>query len=79
MIDDKRRAMFSDLYRLAEYYECPPFKPGDFDGNADWFVTAQDDVLIPFLKKHSEPLAQELAFAIVEDANRLAKIANGVN
>lgn len=78
MIDQNRREMFSDLYRLAEYYERPPFRDRDYDWNADWFVKAQDEVLLPFLSKHPETLAQELAFAIVDDANRLAKIANGV-
>ena len=32
VIDPKRREMFVDLYRLAEYYERPPFVSGDIAG-----------------------------------------------
>ena len=76
MIDPKRREMFSDLYRLAEYYENPPFIPGGIDHNAEWFGTAMDEVLYPFLKKHTDQMALDLAMDIVEDANRKAVLAN---
>ena len=73
MISSDRRTMFTDLYRLAEFYEQPPFQPGDIDGNANWFVMAQEKALIPFLTKHgNDKMAIELAMAILEDANRQA-------
>ena len=73
MIDPNRRKMFSDLYRLAEFYEQPLFQPGDIDGNANWFVMAQERALKPFLMQHgSDELAVGLAMAILEDANRQA-------
>jgi hypothetical protein len=72
-----RREMFTDLYRIAEHYEDPPFQPGDIDGNADWFVKAQDEMLKPFLLKYQDStLATELAFAVVEDASRKAAEMN---
>ena len=77
MIDPKRREMFTDLYRLAEFYEKPPFQPGDIEQNANWFVKAQEEQLDPFLMKHHDQMAVDLALAIVEDANRQAKEANG--
>jgi len=77
MISDKRREMFGDLYRLAEGYEKPPFRPGDIDGNAEWFVTAQEDQLMPFLKKYQgDKLAADLAFAVVDAASRQAAEMN---
>ena len=77
VIDPKRRQMFADLYRLAEYYEQPPFKPGDIEGNANWFLKANDEALCPFFKKYPEDqLAGDLAVAIVDDANRKALAAN---
>lgn len=70
MISEKRRDMFGDLYRLAEYYEAPPFKPGDIDGNADWFVKAQEEMLVPFLNKYpGDQLAINLAMCILDDAS----------
>lgn len=77
VIDPKRREMFADLYRLAEYYERPPFRPGDIEGNANWFLKANDEALFPFVKKYPEDqLAYDLVLAIVEDANRKALEAN---
>ena len=77
MKNQMRREMFSDLYRIAEVYEDPPFHPGDIDGNADWFVKAQDDVLKPFLLKYQDSfLATELAMAVVDDASRKAAEMN---
>lgn len=77
MIDQRRREMFTDLYRLAEYYESPPFKPGDIDGNADWFVNANKETLIPFLQKYDgDQLAFDMACAVLEEANRLGVEAN---
>lgn len=77
MIDPRRREMFKDLYRLAEYYESPPFAPGDIERNAQWFVTAMSEMLSPFLCKYSSfQMAADLAFDIVEDANRQAVEAN---
>jgi len=77
MVSTKRREMFSDLYRLAEYYEAPPFKPGDIDGNGDWFVAANEAQLMPFLRKwQSDSLATALAMDIVEDASRRAAELN---
>ena len=74
MIDPNRREMFTDLYRMAEYYEKPPFHPGDIEGNANWFAQANEDLLMPFCKKHPDQLALDLALAIVDDASRQAKI-----
>ena len=76
MIDPNRREMFTDLYRMAEYYEKPPFQPGDIDGNADWFVKANEEWFIPFCQKHPGQLALDLAMAVLEDANRQAVEAN---
>lgn len=79
MIDPKRREMFTDLYRLAEYYEKPPFQPGDIDGNAEWFVEANEKMLLPFVRKYpGDKLALDLALAIVEAANRLGVAANNL-
>lgn len=73
VINPDRRTMFTDLYRLAEFYEQPPFKPGDIDGNANWFVMAQEKALMPFLMLHgNDEMAVGLAMAILEDANRQA-------
>ena len=77
MIDPERRTMFTDLYRLAEFYERPPFQPGDIDGNANWFVEAQEKALMPFLMLHGkDEMAVGFAMAILEDANRQAVEAN---
>lgn len=77
MIDPKRREMFTDLYRLAEYYEKPPLQPGDVDGNCAWFQRAQDEALVPFLRKWGDDgLAGGLAFAVLDEANRLGREAN---
>ena len=76
VIDPKRREMFTDLYRLAEYYENPPFMPGEIEKNAQWFVTAMEEALYPFFAKHPDQMAVELAWDIVEDANRKAIEAN---
>ena len=76
MIDPKRREMFTDLYRLAEYYESPPFSPGDVEGNCAWFERAQNEALMPFLRKWGEGLPADLAFAVLDEANRLGKAAN---
>lgn len=77
MKSQQRRDMLSDLYRLAEYYEEPPFQPGDIDGNADWFVKAQDEMFAPFIQKYNDSLlAAELAMAIVDEASRKAVEAN---
>lgn len=76
MISEKRRELFVDLYHLAEYYEAPPFKPGDVTGNSDWFCKAADERLKPFFKKHDSALAMGLVFEIVEDASRRAAEIN---
>ena len=76
MIDPKRRELFVDLYRIAEHYENPPFKPGDIDGNANWFIQAQKSVLDPFLEKYPDRLAADLVFSIVDEAGRKARKAN---
>ena len=78
MIDPKRREMFTDLYRLAEYYENPPFIPGETQKNAEWFVIAMNEALYPFLNKHNDQMASDLAWDIVEDANRKAVKANNI-
>lgn len=79
VIDPKRREMFADLYRLAEYYESPPFQPGDIDGNAEWFVEANNKMLIPFAQKYAgDQLAIDLALAILEAANKLGVAANSL-
>lgn len=70
MIDPKRREMFVDLYRMAEYYEHPPFRPGDIEWNANWFVIANEEQLRPFLTKYTDQLALDLAMAIVDEASR---------
>ena len=76
VIDPDRREMFADLYRLAEYYEKPPFRDGDIDGNAEWFQKAHDEALLPFVTKHTSALATRLAVAIIDEANYLAVEAN---
>lgn len=77
MIDQKRREMFVDLYRMAEYYERPPFRPGDIDGNAEWFVTAENAQLRPFLMKYPDnQMALDLAMAIIDEASRQAREMN---
>lgn len=73
MLSDQRREMFKDLYRMAEYYEKPPFQPGDFNGNADWFIRANEEQLRPFIRKYSgDHLAADLAMAIIDEAGRKA-------
>ena len=77
MIDPKAREMFADLYRLAEYYEHPPFRPGDIEGNANWFLQANDEALYPFFNKYpDDQLASDLAVAILDAASRKAVEAN---
>ncbi|MBO7711188.1 MAG: hypothetical protein J6S83_12010 [Lachnospiraceae bacterium] len=76
MIDPKRREMFFDLYRMAEYYEQPPFRAGDIDGNADWFMTSNEEQLRPFLTKYADQLAMDLAMAVVDEASRKAAELN---
>ena len=77
MKSDKRREMFGDLYRLAEYYESPPFRAGDIDGNAAWFIKAHHEQLMPFLRKYEDdPLAADLAEDVVNDASRRAAEMN---
>lgn len=77
MRDPKRREMFTDLYRMAEYYESPPFQPGDVEGNSAWFVKAAEEALKPFSVKWSaDPLAVGLACAVLDEANRLGAMAN---
>ena len=76
VIDPKRREMFVDLYRMAEYYEQPPFRPGDIEWNANWFVTANEEQLRPFLTKYTDQLALDLAMAIVDEASRKAAELN---
>lgn len=76
VIDPKRREMFTDLYRMAEYYEQPPFRAGDIDGNANWFVIANEEQLRPFLTKYTDQLAMDLALAIVDEASRKAAELN---
>lgn len=77
MISAMRREMFGDIYRLAEFYEDPPFKPGDIDGNSAWFIAAHEAQLMPFLRKYqTDPLASELAMAIVEEASKKAAVMN---
>lgn len=77
MNDPRTREMFADLYRLAEYYEHPPFQPGDIEGNANWFLEAHNEALCPFIQRHpDDPLAEDLACAILDEANRKAVEAN---
>ena len=77
MIDPNRRVMFTDLYRMAEFYEKPGFQPGDIEGNANWFVMAQEKAFMPFMMLHGDdPLAVDLALAVLEEANRQAVKAN---
>jgi hypothetical protein len=76
VIDPKRREMFVDLYRLAEYYERLQFRDGDIDGNAAWFVKAQEEMLLPFLAKYPDQYASDLAVAVIDEANRRAVKAN---
>lgn len=76
MIDPKRREMFTDLYRIAEYYEQLPFRPGDIEGNANWFVIANEEQLRPFLTKYADQMAMDLVMAIVDEASRKAAELN---
>ena len=77
MKDKRRREMFVDLYRLAEYCEDPPFKPGAIKENGAWFARANSECLIPFLQKYKDmPLATELAMAIYTEADRKAAEIN---
>ena len=77
MISKERREMFSDLYRIAEYYEALPFQPGDIYGNGEWFLKAHKEQLVPFLEKYKgNRLAADLAMDIVSDANRVAAEMN---
>lgn len=77
MKNPKRREMFSDLYRLAEYYEEPPFEDGNIDRNAQFFADAAKTILMPFLEKwQNDKLAADLAFDVIEEASEKAKRAN---
>ena len=77
MIDPKRRQMFTDLYRLAEFYERPPFQPGDIEENARWFEQANAEQFVPFCEKYPDDmLAFALALAVLDDANRQAVMFN---
>ena len=76
MIDPRRREMFTDLYRMAEYYEQPPFRPGDIEWNANWFVAANEEQLRPFLAKYHDQMALDLAMAVVDEASRKAAELN---
>ena len=76
MIDPKRREMFTDLYRIAEYYELLPFRPGNIEWNANWFVVANEEQLQPFLTKYTDQMALDLAMAIVDEASRKAAELN---
>jgi hypothetical protein len=74
--DPKKREMMSDLYRMAEYYESPPFRPGDIEWNSQWFIEAQEKHLKPFILKYGSQLATDLAIAVVDDASRRAAELN---
>ena len=76
MINPKRRELFADLYRLAEYYENPPFHAGDIEGNAKFFEEARLKVVGPFLEKHNSHMAAELAIAIIQEASDRAAELN---
>lgn len=72
-----RREMFADLYRLAEYCENPPFKPGAIEENGAWFDKASKEQVVPFLAKYKDmPLAAELAMAVYTEADRKAAEMN---
>ena len=77
MISDKRRELFSDLYRLAEYYEAPVFQAGQIEENANWFIKAQDEALTPFFLKHPDDrFAMDLAMAVLDECSRRAAEKN---
>lgn len=77
MIDQKRREMFGDLYKLAEDCEKPPFVRGDTEGNVQILIRIARDKLDPFLAKYGgDKLAEALAMAVYEEAGRLAKDEN---
>ena len=77
MQSEKRREMFADLYRLAEYCENPPFKPGAIEENGAWFDTANREHVLPFLEKYKDmPLAADLAMAVYTEADRKAAAMN---
>lgn len=77
VINNKRRDMFVDLYRMAEYFEKPPFKPGDIEGNARFFEDAMEKILAPFIEKYKDDrMAYDLAIAVYDDASRQAAKAN---
>jgi len=76
MIDPKRREIFTDLYRLAEYYENPPFCAGDIEGNAKFFEEAMLKVIKPYLEKHNNHMAAELAIAVIQEASDRAAALN---
>ena len=73
----ERREMFKDLYRIAECYEDPPFRPGDIEWNSQWFVEAQEKHLKPFIMKYTGcQLATDLAIAVIDEASRKAAKMN---
>lgn len=76
MISTERREMFADLYRIAECFENPPFKPGDIDGNAEWFTKTFREMIMPFQQKYNNKLAADLVFAITDEASRKAALYN---
>ena len=77
MIDAKRRELFSDLYRLAEYYEAPVFKAGDIEGNSAFFVRAQKEAFAPFMRKYEgNKFASDLAIAVLDECSRRAAEKN---
>ena len=77
MKDERRREMFVDLYRFAEYCENPPFKPGDIEGNGAWFEKTTREQMIPFLEKYKAiPIAANLAIDVYAEAERKAAEMN---
>jgi len=77
VISQRRREMFVDLYRLAEYCEDPPFKPGAIEKNGAWFDKANREQVFPFLNKYKDmPLAADLAMAVYTEADRKAAAMN---
>lgn len=77
VISQLRREMFADLYRLAEYCENPPFKPGAIEENGAWFDTANREQVLPFLNKYKDmPLAADLAMAVYTEADLKAAAMN---
>lgn len=77
MNSDSRRQLFIDVYKLAEFYEVPPFQPGDIEGNGNWFIMSYETVIKDFLAKYEgNKLAYDLVSAVIDDASRRAADAN---